>query len=102
MPVNIVVIQGVRNFGCTLLTNFGSKPSSAIVQKIRDRYSAEIGPYDAAITEYRKISGDLEKFAKTEGANLGAVAQQPDSPIWQARVTPPTELGRVIGTRVTP
>src|SRR5215475_16125029 len=36
LPVTIVVIQGVWNFGCTLLTNGGSKPSSAIVQKIRD------------------------------------------------------------------
>src|SRR5262249_46756445 len=36
IPVSIVVIQGVQNFGCTRLTNSGSKPSSAIVQKIRD------------------------------------------------------------------
>src|SRR5215472_4383833 len=36
IPVTIVVIHGVRNFGCTLLTNFGNKPSSAMVQKIRD------------------------------------------------------------------
>lgn len=48
-----------------------------IVQKIEKRYQGELKPYDDVITQYHKISTDVENFLKAEGANLGAVAQQP-------------------------
>ena len=47
-----------------------------IVQKIDKRYEAELKPYEGIVTQYGKVSGDIEKFLKAEGANLGAVAQQ--------------------------
>ena len=52
-------------------------PLDQIVQKIEKRYQGELKPYDEALNQYRKISTDVETFLKAEGANLGAVAQQP-------------------------
>ncbi|HUO07292.1 MAG TPA: Gldg family protein [Phycisphaerae bacterium] len=48
-----------------------------IVQKIKDRYTSELHPYEDAVADYRKVSADVAKFAKAEAANMGAVAQQP-------------------------
>jgi Flp pilus assembly pilin Flp len=54
--------------------------------KIRSRYKGEIEPYKAAVDEFSRVSTDLDKFSRSEGAELAGLAQR-GTPSANARQT---------------
>ncbi len=57
--------------------NLSDVPLDELMQKIRDRYTGELKPYEAAVGDFDKVAKDMDTFAKGEAANLSALAQQP-------------------------
>lgn len=56
--------------------NLSDVPIDELTQKIRDRYTGEIKPYEQVVNDFDKIAKDVTTFTKSEAANFSAVAQQ--------------------------